>query len=440
MTEAKVKNMYTDFVYPKYDEKWDEKAPEIQACGFTNFNKINHYIYKGKKNNFDNYKLLFAGAGLGNDLIYLALQLQQYKNIKIVAIDLSPSSLEILRKRLEIYKIENVEVREMSLLDLKEETFGKFDFINCIGVLHHLQNPSDGLRALKNVLEDDGVMEIMVYGKIGRTGIYQMQDLLRKVNKDVEELNYDEKLKRYQLIYPNLPQGNWFKKSEYLAPDHLSFGDNGVIDMLLHHQDRAYTIPELYDWVETENLNIVNFGIDSKIKLESKIEGVDFKSKKEQYEFNELFHGDIMKYHFFLSKKKDTISELDDLDNILQINYLTRECWDSLIEQLEELGHHYPKQNLTFSPNYYVFNNTDKLFEAPQKMNIKFSSDFVTIRILKLIDGQTKTKRLFTKVREELGVDISNEEMLSRFKPIYEAFNLYDALLLKRDERIISFS
>ena len=127
------------------------------------------------------------------------------------------------------------------------------------------------------------------------------------------------------------------------------------------------------------------------------------------------------------------------MDNILQTNYLTKEIWEGLIKQLEELGHHYPKQNLTFSPNYYLFNNSDKLIETQHKMNIKFSSDFVITRILKLIDGQTKTKRLFTKVREELGVDISNEEMLARFKPIYEAFNLYDALLLKRDDRIITF-
>ena len=129
MTESKVKNMYTDFVYPKYEETFDEKAREFNEIRYLNLKTINHTIYGGKKNNFDNYKLLFAGAGLGSDLIYMALLLKNYVNIKIVAIDLSPSSLEILQKRLKLYKIENVEVREMSLLDLTPETFGKFDFI-----------------------------------------------------------------------------------------------------------------------------------------------------------------------------------------------------------------------------------------------------------------------------------------------------------------------
>lgn len=439
-TEEKVKNMYSDFVYPKYDEKWDEKSPEIIQLRQLNLKIINHYIYTGKKNNFDNYKLLFAGAGLGSDLIYIALMLQDYKNIKIVAIDLSPSSLEILQKRLKLYNIENVEVREMSLLDLTPETFGKFDFINCVGVLHHLQNPSEGLKALNNVLKDDGFMYIMVYGKIGRTGIYQMQDLLRKVNKDVEELDYDEKLKRYRLIYPHLTQNNWFKRGEYLAPDHLTTGDNGVIDMLLHHQDRAYTIPELYDWVEEENLNIVNFHIENRFKLESEIEGIEFKTKREQYEFNELFHGDLIKHTFFLSKKKDTVASLDNLDNILLVNYISQEEWENLIKKLEELGHSYPSPELTFTCEYYLFNNTDKPVANGRKMQIKFKSDFVMTRLLKHIDGKTKIKRLFTKVREELNVDISNEEMLERFRPIYEAFNMHDALLLKKEDRMISFN
>ena len=437
--EAKVKNMYTDFVYPKYEEKWDKKAPEIINCRYINLDTINHYIYQGKKNNFNNYRMLFAGAGLGDDLFHMALQLQHYKNIKIVAIDLSPSSLGILKKRLNLYKIENVEIREMSLLDLTPETFGKFDFINCIGVLHHLQNPSDGLRVLNSVLKDDGLMYIMVYAKIGRTGIYQMQDLLRKINKNVEELDYDEKLKRFDLIYNGLPHNNWFKRAEFLAPHHLK-GDNGIIDMLLHHQDRAYTIPELYEWVGSENLNIVNFHVENRFKLENRIEGIEFDSKKELYEFNEIYWGDILRHSIYLSKKTDTVVSLDDLDNIPFINYISQDEWDNLIKKLEELGHSYPSPELTFSCDYYCFNNTDKLQETTTKMQIKFKSDFIMTRLLKHIDGKTKIKRLFTKVREELNVDLSNEEMLERFRPIYEAFNMYDALLLKKEDRMISFN
>ena len=212
------------------------------------------------------------------------------------------------------------------------------------------------------------------------------------------------------------------------------------MDLLLHHQDRAYTIPELYDWVEEENLNIVNFHIENRFKLESEIDGIEFKTKREQYEFNELFHGDLTKHHFFLSKKTYTVASLDDLDNILLINYISQEEWENLIKKLEELGHSYPSPELTFTCSYYVFKNADKPVDCGRKMRIKFKSDFIMTRLLKHIDGKTKIKRLFTKVRDELNVDISNEEMLERFRPIYEAFNMHDALLLKKEDRMISFN
>ena len=64
-TETKVKDMYSDFVYPKYDEQWDEEAPEFNKGYFYNLNTLRHYIYKGKKN-FDNFKMLSAGCGLGS--------------------------------------------------------------------------------------------------------------------------------------------------------------------------------------------------------------------------------------------------------------------------------------------------------------------------------------------------------------------------------------
>ena len=50
MTEAKVKNMYTDFVYPSYDEMWDEKAPELRQTRQYNLKFFSHYFYKGRKN------------------------------------------------------------------------------------------------------------------------------------------------------------------------------------------------------------------------------------------------------------------------------------------------------------------------------------------------------------------------------------------------------
>ena len=149
--EKKVKQMYTEYTYPKYNENDDSNCPDFpnELAILMSINQINHYIYSGKKHNFNNYRILIAGCGLGGDCIQYGLLFKGYKNIEIIGIDLSPSSLDICKKRLPKYNLENdVKLTEMSLLDLDPKIHGKFDMITCIGVLHHLENPQKGLDAL----------------------------------------------------------------------------------------------------------------------------------------------------------------------------------------------------------------------------------------------------------------------------------------------------
>ena len=56
-----------------------------------------------------------------------------------------------------------------------------FDHIVCTGVLHHLPDPGAGLRALRDVLEPDGAMHLMVYAPYGRAGVYMLQDYCRRL-------------------------------------------------------------------------------------------------------------------------------------------------------------------------------------------------------------------------------------------------------------------
>ena len=56
-----------------------------------------------------------------------------------------------------------------------------FDEIVCTGVLHHLANPEAALRALRDVLDPDGAMHLMVYAPYGRAGIYMLQEFCRRI-------------------------------------------------------------------------------------------------------------------------------------------------------------------------------------------------------------------------------------------------------------------
>ena len=65
-----------------------------------------------------------------------------------------------------------------SLLDLSSLELGRFDYVNCVGVTHHLPDPAAALRGLaKHALSPGGGLGLMVYGTLGRGGVYETQAL-----------------------------------------------------------------------------------------------------------------------------------------------------------------------------------------------------------------------------------------------------------------------
>ena len=56
---------------------------------------------------------------------------------------------------------------------------GEFDFINCVGVLHHLPEPDKGIQALAKKLKPGGILHVFVYAELGRWEISLMQKAIR---------------------------------------------------------------------------------------------------------------------------------------------------------------------------------------------------------------------------------------------------------------------
>jgi len=428
--EKKVKELYTQYTYPKYTEYMDKFAPiPHQYCCNLFLEQINHYIYNGSKNNFDNYKILVVGVGLGSDIINMSYLLKTYKNIKLLGIDLSNSSINICKERIGKYNLDNIELIEMSLLDLDPNTHGKFDLIISIGVLHHLENPVDGLNILKNLLEDDGFMSIMVYGKYGRTGIYQMQDLMKKINYNIND--YPNKINNFKNIYKQLPQNNWFKKGEHLISDYNE-SDEGIVDSILHCQDRCYSIPELFNWINKCDLNIIEFSPDTRFKYKFDIENFNYPNNHiDKYSINELFFGDIIKHSFYIGKKtnSNTIAQIDNLNNILILVLITKEALDKILEYY--LNNKYEKLNVNCSLTYKLDLEFMWYYSDEQFINLNFEINDIIYTILNNIDNKKTIREIFNIVRINLNISKNDLELLNIFKPVYVKFELYDMILLK---------
>jgi len=195
---------------------------------------------------------------------------------------------------------------------------GKFDLIICSGVLHHTKDPNISLKILKDSLKDGGGMEVMVYAKYGRTGVYQGQDLLKMVNHGEEDMEME--VDNARAIIEVLPATNWFKKSEQHIPDHRTFGNAGIYDVFLHKRDVSFSVAQLKDWLGEAGLHFVDFSyfLDrDALRLENYVEDEELVGRMdEKEEIAELVHGDIMKHDCFVSNREDAEASFDDWENV----------------------------------------------------------------------------------------------------------------------------
>lgn len=243
-----VRNQYEALPYPPCNPQDDHKR--LVRTWLEDLPMINHYCFAGKQSFQNGFRALVAGGGTGDATIFLAEQLR-HTDAQIVHLDMSGASIALAKERAQIRGLANITWVHDSLLNLPAlaAELGTFDYINCSGVLHHLADPDLGFKALRSVLKDDGAIGLMVYATTGRTGVYQMQELMRLVNGD--EADAQRKIANTRDLLASLPATNWFKRSEDLHHDH-KMGDAGIYDLLLHSQDRSYSVGELFDWLGDE--------------------------------------------------------------------------------------------------------------------------------------------------------------------------------------------
>ena len=265
----------------------------------------------------------------------------------------------------------------------------------------------------------------MVYGKIGRTGVYQMQDLLKRLNQNVDKDNYTQKINIFKQIYKNLPETNLFTHTEKLIDVH-NISDNVIVDLLLHCQDRAYTIPELYEWIENSQLNLIDF-VDYKHKYKNKLDIDNFEnlSKIDQYYCNELYYGDIIKHSFYLSKQINTKADINDLNNILVPFGLNEKMIKKIYDSYNK------ENNIVTCEGCFYYRNYNCYSKPGYGGKISFIINDITCCILKYINNFRSIKEIFGFVRDDLNIELTDNELLEVFKPLYEKLEMFDLLLLR---------
>ena len=235
-----VRRQYELLPYPHREP--EAERHRLLSTPLDDLEVLNQLAFRGTAKLTKGFRVLVAGGGTGDATIFLAEQLRD-TDARIVHLDLSSASIEVAQARARIRGLENVEFRRGSLLELRPDG-GVFDYINCVGVLHHLPEPPLGLAALEGVLAPQGVLGAMLYGQYGRAAVYQVQSLLRRIH--TEPADTATRLSDAREVLAALPDHHWFNLAQDRHRGEVEEnGDAALFDLLLHAQDRAYTVPQL---------------------------------------------------------------------------------------------------------------------------------------------------------------------------------------------------
>ena len=102
--------------------------------------------------------------------------------------DLSLSSLSFAKRKMQELNHSNVEFLHGDILNLKNLN-RKFSVIECVGVLHHLKDPEEGLKILLSILEPNVYLKIGLYSEFARKHIVETRQFIKKKNIESNILN-----------------------------------------------------------------------------------------------------------------------------------------------------------------------------------------------------------------------------------------------------------
>ena len=228
--------------YPYPPRRPEDEDTRLILGSPGHLDELAHHCLGGKLPAGRPFRALIAGGGTGDGLIMLAQQLAwRGQAAEITYLDLSAAARAIAEARAKRRGLASIRFLTGSLLDAGRLAPGPYDYIDCCGVLHHLPDPPAGLAALAAELAPQGGIGLMVYGALGRTGVYPLQAALRALS---DGLPPAERLALARRLLARLPETNWFRRNSFLG-DHRGGADAALYDLLLHSTDRAYSIPEL---------------------------------------------------------------------------------------------------------------------------------------------------------------------------------------------------
>jgi SAM-dependent methyltransferase len=186
--------------------------------------------------------ILIAGCGTGEQSINTA---QTFPQSKLLAVDISRTSLAYALRKSRELGIKNIEYARADILKLG--SLGRrFDYIESVGVLHHMSDPEAGWRVLRALLRPGGVMRIGLYSELARKPLASARALIaeRGYRPTVEDI----RTWRQELI----------RRDDPVIVSSDFFCASGCRDLCFNVMEHRFTLPRIKQFLEANRLTLLD--------------------------------------------------------------------------------------------------------------------------------------------------------------------------------------
>ena len=239
-----VRQQYEKYPYPRWVQLGASITPVTVKDSVRN---INLKVRTNKILETLNPQVLIAGCGTGQHSIGTAKRL---RNSKVTAIDLSKASIAYAKRKSDELKVPNIDYIHCDILQV-HKLRKSFDIIETVGVLHHMEDPIEGWKALIRCLRPGGLMKIGLYSDLARQHIVEIRNEI-DINHSIEAIDKIREL-RALILGSDKPQ----HKKIVSSPDFYSLSE--VVDLILHVQEHRFNIPQINDILVKLNLEFCGF-------------------------------------------------------------------------------------------------------------------------------------------------------------------------------------
>jgi 2-polyprenyl-3-methyl-5-hydroxy-6-metoxy-1,4-benzoquinol methylase len=221
-----VQNFYNKTPFPDYELDRFNSKEDLNLSAYPFAKILDRSIPK-------NASIIDVGTGTGQLSAFLSLRRKC-----VWGIDFSDSSLNKARKLKEKLKLDSLHLKKIDILDLKqiESIDMKFDYVLCLGVLHHTGNAYQGFKNILKLLKPNGYIAIGLYNKFGRIPLKSRKLLAKTIFKN------NNKVK------------DWFIRMQIGDIQDKERARGWWNDQYLHPHETSHTLGEVLRWFKKNNV------------------------------------------------------------------------------------------------------------------------------------------------------------------------------------------